>query len=92
MKTNLQKLFEGRLFTMILSLVIAVIAWLIVITTISTETDGVIRGVPVNFNYNSSAYTTLGLDIVSQPSDTVDIRVYGQRKRRKTFSSIPTTA
>ena len=80
MKTNLQKLFESRLFTMILSLVIAVVAWLIVVTTISTETDGVIRDVPVNYDYNSSAYTTLGLDIVSQPGDTVDIRVYGQRR------------
>ena len=79
MKINLQKLFNSRVFTMFLSLVIAVISWVIVVTTINPEGETVIQSVPVNFDYDSSSYTANGLDIVSAPAATVDIRVRGKR-------------
>ena len=47
MKIDLQKLFNSRLFTMAISLLIAIVAWVVVVTTISTEGESVIKGVPV---------------------------------------------
>ena len=79
MKMDLQKILNSRLFNMFLSLVIAVVAWVIVVTTVYPEGEQVIKSVPVNFQYNSSAYTASGLDIVSAPAMTVDIRVRGKR-------------
>ena len=79
MKIDLQKLFNSRLFTMAISLLIAIVAWVVVVTTISTEGESVIKGVPVNFSYDSASYTVNGLDIVSSPSATVDLRIQGPR-------------
>ena len=79
MKIVLQKLFNSRLFTMAISLLIAIVAWVVVVATISTEGESVIKGVPVNFSYDSASYTVNGLDIVSSPSATVDLRIQGPR-------------
>lgn len=76
---DLQKVLNSRLFNMFLSLVIAVVAWVIVVTTVYPEGETIIQSVPVNFEYNSASYTTGGLEIVSAPTTFVDIRIRGKR-------------
>lgn len=75
MKLNLKKVFDSRVFNMCLSVFIAIIAWMMV----NPEGEAVIEDVPVNFEYDSASYTAKGLDIVSSPVATVDIRVRGKR-------------
>ena len=75
MKLNLKKVFDSRVFNMCLSLFIAVIAWMVV----NPEGETVIEDIPVNFEYDSVSYTANGLDIVSSPMATVDLRIRGKR-------------
>ena len=79
MKMDLQKVLNSRLFNMFLSLIIAVVAWVIVVTTVYPEGETIIQSVPVNFEYNSASYTAGGLEIVSAPTTFVDIRIRGKR-------------
>jgi YbbR domain-containing protein len=62
---------------LIVAVFLAVAAWVIVTMVIQPNTDKQIYGVPVNFTYDSSKYTSQGLSIVNSPSDTVTLKVFG---------------
>lgn len=62
---------------MLLSLLLAVMVWVIVTTLVQPGTDKTITNVPINFEYDASKYTSLGLDIVNQPSGTVSLYLEG---------------
>ncbi len=61
-----------------IALLCALVAWLIVTMYFDTGGSRTIYDASVNFNYQSSAYTTLDLDIVDEPSiNNVRVRVGG---------------
>ncbi len=83
-KSNNQKSGEGRSLldnrnvTLLISLALAVLVWVIVTVFILQDTSHVISGVPVNFKFDASKYTGLGLEIVNQPEYEVRLDVSGK--------------
>ncbi|MEG2595205.1 MAG: hypothetical protein RR989_01845 [Ruthenibacterium sp.] len=75
-KFSLAKLLAGRRFTVILSLVLAVLVWMYVITVVDPNQSKPIR-VQVNLDFNSAAYTSQGLDIIDKPSKNITVYVNG---------------
>ncbi len=67
---------DGR-FRMAFALLLAVAAWVLVTMVIQPNTTTTLYGVPVNFSYDSSKYTSQGLSIVNHPSYTVSLKVSG---------------
>lgn len=76
-KFKWEKLWGDRRFLLLLSLGIAVLLWLYVTMSVMPNTSTTLSGVPVDFDYDSAKYTTLGLDIVNEPSYTVDLSLSG---------------
>lgn len=64
---------------LLVSFVTAVAIWTIVVTFFSTEARVVIEDVPINVDYNSNSYTSLGLEIIQQDIETIDVTVSGPR-------------
>lgn len=60
----------------LIAFVIAVAAWLVVTMNYDRNTDLELKA-NVNFNYNTSAYSLLGMEIVNQPQKTVTVKFEG---------------
>ncbi len=73
---SLNTLLQTKQATMIISLVLAFIIWLIVVTTIDPATEKTMP-VTVDFSFNEAAYTSQGLSIVEKPSLTLNVAVEG---------------
>lgn len=61
----------------IVSLLLAVVCWLVITLLVQPDTSKTIYSVPVSFTYDSTRYTTLGLSVVNDPSYTVTLSVGG---------------
>lgn len=70
--------FASRRFNIIISLVLAVVAWLVVTKFIDPESNGRMS-IPVDFTYNEASYATQGLTIVDRPSRNITVRYSGDR-------------
>ena len=55
----------------------AVIAWMVVTIIVQPGTTNMIYNVPVDYTYDSSAYTSRGLSIVSAEDKTVNLKLSG---------------
>lgn len=77
MLKNEKSIFDDKRIALILSLIAAVFLWSFVTLYVRPDTEGTITNVPVNFNYDSNKFTSQGLSIINQPSDTVSLKVYG---------------
>lgn len=78
-KRDLSSLLDNKRFVMVLSVAIAIVAWTIVVLSISPQKSTVIAKIPVNLAYNASAYQSLGLEVVDEGVVTVDVAVTGPR-------------
>lgn len=70
------RLFSSKRFTAVLSLILAVFAWLVVVMSVEPNTTITISQ-PVDFTYNTAPYILQGLDIIQKPSISVDLKVSG---------------
>lgn len=77
-KFKLQNLLESNRFTLFLSFVIAVLLWVVVVTSFSTDARTTIKNVPINVDYNA-VYQNLDLEIIDMDIQTVDVTVAGPR-------------
>ncbi len=76
---DIARLFDSRNFNIIFSLLVGLISWVFVVTTIDTAYDGVVEDVPVNFSVDEVSVRSQGLSIIGSPEATVDIYVTGDR-------------
>ena len=76
-KFKWENLWGDRRFLLLVSLCIAILLWSYVTMVVMPDTTISLNDVPVDFNYDSAKYTTLGLDIVNEPSYTVDLTLSG---------------
>ena len=72
-----KSLLSDRRIRLLLAVVGAVIAWMAVTIVVQPGTTTTITNVPVDFTYDSSAYTSRGLSIVSAPEKTVSLKLSG---------------
>lgn len=77
--SNLSRLFENNQFNVVISIVVAVVAWLLVSLYVNTEDTRYIQNVPVNLEYSASAYQALDLSIVDAGDYTATVKVKGPR-------------
>lgn len=76
-KKGTKNLLDSRRNRMILSVLVAIAAWLVVTLLIQPGTTRTIHNVPVDFTYDSNKYVSMGLSIVNDPSYTVTLEVSG---------------
>lgn len=71
-----QSLLENNKFVLFLSLVLAIIFWVVLNTTATPESEKKISDLPVNIPISNSVAGELGLDVVSK-IDTVSVKIVG---------------
>ena len=75
--TQSKSILDDRRIRMLLAVLGAVIAWMVVTIIVQPGTTNVIYNVPVDYTYDSSAYTSRGLSIVSAQDKTVNLKLSG---------------
>ena len=70
---------DDRRIRLALSILGAIVAWMIVTIIVQPGTTNTIYNVPVDYTYDSSVYTSRGLSIVSAEDKTVNLKIYGLR-------------
>ena len=55
----------------------AIVAWMVVTIIVQPGTTNTIYNVPVDYTYDSAAYTSRGLSIVSAEDKTVNLKLSG---------------
>lgn len=76
-KNKSDRFWSDRRLNILLSLIIAVFLWIYITMVLVPSTTDTLSGVPVNFTYDSSKYTSLGLDIVNEPAYKVTLNLSG---------------
>ena len=64
---------DDRRIRLALSILGAIVAWMIVTIIVQPGTTNTIYNVPVDYTYDSSVYTSRGLSIVSAEDKTVNL-------------------
>lgn len=79
MKINFSfsKLLNNDKFIKVLSVLLAIVAWIIVSITVDTNQITVIDGIPLTIDTTNTALNTLGLSIVDGEEQTVSVKVEG---------------
>ena len=72
-----KSILGDRRIRLLLSVIGAIIAWMAVTIVVQPGTTTTITNVPVDFTYESSAYTSRGLSIVSAPEKSVNLKLSG---------------
>ena len=77
-KVNLNGLFENNRFLKILSVLIAVIAWFLIVTTIDPNTYSTISKIPVTVDLSGTIAESSGLTVLDTDVQYVDVKVKGK--------------
>lgn len=72
-----KSLLDDRRFSVALSILLAVAMWMVVTMVINPNSTFTLYNVPVDFTYNSTSYTSKGLDIVNNPQKSVSLKLEG---------------
>lgn len=78
-KKEKRNLLADRRVMVFLSLLTAVVMWSMVTLNADPEHTQTIYNVDVMFTYDSSKYTSLGLDVVNQPQVKANVQITGKR-------------
>ena len=68
---------DDRRIRLALSVLGAIVAWMVVTIIVQPGTTNTIYNVPVDYTYDSAAYTSRGLSIVSAEDKTVNLKISG---------------
>ena len=72
-----KNLLDDRRIRLALSVLGAIVAWMVVTIIVQPGTTNTIYNVPVDYTYDSAAYTSRGLSIVSAQDKTVNLKISG---------------
>ena len=75
--THRKNFLDDRRIRLALSILGAIVAWMIVTIIVQPGTTNTIYNVPVDYTYDSSVYTSRGLSIVSAEDKTVNLKLSG---------------
>ena len=79
MKEKLSRLLDSRKFYLTLSILLAVLYWLVLSMADDSDIEKTIYNVPVQMDYNASVYQSFGLEIIGDEPITVDVTISGPR-------------
>ena len=83
-------MLNDRRIRLLLAIIGAIIAWMAVTIVVQPGTTTTIYNVPVDFTYDSAAYTSRGLSIVNAEEKTVNLKLSGDGYTIGSLSAIPT--
>ena len=72
-----KNILDDRRIRLALSVLGAIVAWMVVTIIVQPGTTNTIYNVPVDYTYDSAAYTSRGLSIVSAQDKTVNLKISG---------------
>ena len=72
-----KNLLDDRRVRLALSVLGAIVAWMVVTIIVQPGTTNTIYNVPVDYTYDSAAYTSRGLSIVNAEDKTVNLKLSG---------------
>lgn len=72
-----RSILDDRRIRLALSILGAIVAWMLVTMIVKPGTTNTIYNVPVDYTYDSTAYTSRGLSIVSAEDKTVNLKISG---------------
>ena len=72
-----KSILDDRRIRLLLAIVGAIVAWMVVTIVVQPGTTRTINNVPLDFTYDSAAYTSRGLSIVSAPEKYVSLKLSG---------------
>ena len=72
-----RSILDDRRIRLALSILGAIVAWMVVTIIVQPGTTNTIYNVPVDYTYDSSVYTSRGLSIVSAEDKTVNLKISG---------------
>lgn len=76
---NLKKLFTDDLFLKIISVLIAIIAWIVVVYTVDPMKNYTIENIPLEINLTGTSAESSGLSVIGDTSDLkVTYTIYGK--------------
>ena len=81
-----KNILDDRRIRLALSVLGAIVAWMVVTIIVQPGTSNTIYNVPVDYTYDSAAYTSRGLSIVSAEDKTVNLKISGDGYR---FCGLP---
>lgn len=70
-------ILDDRRVRLALSVVLAIVAWVVVTVAVQPGTTTSLSGVPVDYSYDATSYTSKGLSIVEAPEQTVSLSISG---------------
>lgn len=76
---KLSRLLDNDRVLLLLSFFIAVMMWSYVVVYVSNQHTTTIYNVPINMQYRSSVYQSMGLDVIEMDIHTVNVSVTGPR-------------
>lgn len=78
MKKKTKSLLDDNKFLMVISLIIAILGWFIVKSAIDTNSKAIKKGIPVSINVEESALGSLGLSVIQEKEERVDVEIQGE--------------
>ncbi len=75
--THKKNILDDRRIRLVLSVLGAIVAWMVVTIIVQPGTSNTIYNVPVDYTYDSAAYASRGLSIVSAEDKTVNLKISG---------------
>lgn len=72
-----RSILDDRRVRLLLSIVGAIIAWMVVTIVVQPGTTSTIYNVPVDYTYDSTTYTSRGLSIISSEEKSVNLKISG---------------
>ena len=72
-----KNILDDRRIRLALSVLGAIVAWMVVTIIVQPGTTNTIYNVPGDYTYDSAAYTSRGLSIVSAQDKTVNLKISG---------------
>lgn len=77
--TNLKKLFEDDLFLKIISVIIAIISWIVVVYTVDPMKNYTIENIPLDISLAGTSAETSGLSIIGNTKDiSINYTIHGK--------------
>ena len=78
-KITSSSLFDNKTFCKIISVIGAVVIWAIITLTVKTNSERLIRNVPIDFSLTGTAVEALGLNAFERSDEALNIRLAGNR-------------
>ena len=72
-------LFDNKTFCKVISVIGAVVIWAIITLTVKTNSERLIRNVPIDFSLTGTAVEALGLNAFERSDEALNIRLAGNR-------------